>query len=99
MILEVLEALGIPVDRRRGYEADDVIGTLAMRESGPVDIVTGDRDLLQLVRDDRPVRVLYAVEKMKVYGEAEVTAKHGIPGGPTPTSPCCAAIRATGCPG
>jgi 5'-3' exonuclease len=80
VILQVLAALGIAVIGADGYEADDVIGTLAMRESGPVDIVTGDRDLLQLVRDDRPVRVLYAVEKMKPYGEAEVSAKHGIPG-------------------
>jgi 5'-3' exonuclease len=80
VILEVSRALGLSDVGVPGYEADDVIGTLAMRETGPVDIVTGDRDLLQLVRDDRPVRVLYAVEKMKPYGEAEVTAKHGIPG-------------------
>ncbi|MCU1588280.1 MAG: flap endonuclease [Frankiales bacterium] len=80
VILEVLAALGIAVVGADGYEADDVSGTLAMRDTGPVDIVTGDRDLLQLVRDDRPVRVLYAVEKMKVYGEVEVSAKHGIPG-------------------
>ena len=80
VILEVFRALGMSDVGVPGYEADDVIGTLATRETGPVDIVTGDRDLLQLVRDDRPVRVLYAVEKMKVYGEREVSAKHGIPG-------------------
>ncbi len=80
VILEVLEALGIPVAGLDGYEADDVIGTLATRESGAVDIVTGDRDLLQLVRDAGPVRVLYAVEKMKPYDEGAVAAKHGIPG-------------------
>lgn len=80
VILEVLAALGVPVAGAEGYEADDVLGTLATRESGPVDVVTGDRDLLQLVDDDREVRVLYAVEKMKPYDEAAVTAKHGIPG-------------------
>jgi 5'-3' exonuclease len=80
VILEVLAALGIPVAGLDGYEADDVIGTLATRESGAVDIVTGDRDLLQLVRDAGPVRVLYAVEKMKPYDEGAVAAKHGIPG-------------------
>ncbi len=80
VILEVLQALGIPVAGAGGYEADDVIGTLASRESGAVDVVTGDRDLLQLVRDAGPVRILYAVEKMKPYDEAAVTAKHGIPG-------------------
>jgi 5'-3' exonuclease len=80
VILEVLDALGVPVIGCEGYEADDVIGTLATRETGPVDIVTGDRDLLQLVRDAGPVRVLYAVEKMKPYDEGAVSAKHGIPG-------------------
>ena len=80
VIEQVLAALGVPVAGAAGYEADDVIGTLATREPGAVDIVTGDRDLLQLVRDDRPVRVLYAVEKMKPYAEAAVAAKYGIPG-------------------
>ena len=77
---QVLAALGVPWVGLQGFEADDVIGTLATRESGAVDVVTGDRDLLQLVRDDKPVRVLYAVEKMRAYDEAAVTAKHGIPG-------------------
>jgi 5'-3' exonuclease len=80
VILEVLGALGVPVVGAEGYEADDVLGTLATRGPGAVDVVTGDRDLLQLVDDSRPVRVLYAVEKMKPYDEAAVSAKHGIPG-------------------
>ena len=80
VLLEVLAALGVPVVGVAGYEADDVLGTLATREAGAVDVVTGDRDLLQLVRDAGPVRVLYAVEKMKPYDEAAVTAKHAIPG-------------------
>jgi 5'-3' exonuclease len=80
VILEVLDALGVPVVGADGYEADDVLGTLATRDHGAVDVVTGDRDLLQLVDDSRPIRVLYAVEKMKPYDEAAVSAKHGIPG-------------------
>ena len=80
VILEVLDLLGVPVVGLEGYEADDVLGTLATRDHGAVDVVTGDRDLLQLVDDSRPVRVLYTVEKMKPYDEAAVTAKHGIPG-------------------
>jgi 5'-3' exonuclease len=80
VILDVLSSLGVPVVGADGYEADDVLGTLTEREKGAVDVVTGDRDLLQLVDDSRPVRVLYAVEKMKPYDEAAVTAKHGIPG-------------------
>jgi 5'-3' exonuclease len=80
VLLEVLDAVGLAVAGAEGHEADDVLGTLAARETGAVDVVTGDRDLFQLVRDDGPVRVLYAVEKLKPYGEREVAAKYGIPG-------------------
>ena len=80
VLLDVLEALGIVTAGVDGYEADDVLGTLSARESGPVDIVSGDRDMFQLVSDDGPVRVLYSVEKMKPYGVAEVAMKYGIPG-------------------
>ncbi|MET9952541.1 5'-3' exonuclease [Streptomyces sp. NPDC006339] len=59
VIVEVLEALGIARVGAAGFEADDVIGTLTERAEGPVDIVTGDRDLFQLVDDERGVRVLY----------------------------------------
>ncbi|MFC4785083.1 5'-3' exonuclease [Nocardioides sp. MAHUQ-72] len=59
VILEVLEAFGISVVGADGYEADDVIGTLATKAGKPVDIVTGDRDLFQLVDDEAEVRVLY----------------------------------------
>src|SRR6478736_7187762 len=59
IILEVLEAFGISVVGADGYEADDVIGTLATEAGMPVDIVTGDRDLFQLVDDEADVRVLY----------------------------------------
>lgn len=81
VVLEVLAALGVPAVGAEGHEADDVIGTLATREPGPVDVVSGDRDMFQLIRDDAgPVRVLYAVEKMRPYTSADVTAKYGIPG-------------------
>ncbi|MFE0641798.1 5'-3' exonuclease H3TH domain-containing protein [Streptomyces sp. NPDC058877] len=59
VIEEVLAALGIARIGSPGYEADDVIGTLATRAEHAVDIVTGDRDLFQLVDDARGVRVLY----------------------------------------
>ncbi|MGW6567651.1 5'-3' exonuclease [Streptomyces sp. NPDC054975] len=59
VIDDVLDALGIARVGVAGYEADDVIGTLAGHAKGPVDIVTGDRDLFQLVDDERGVRVLY----------------------------------------
>jgi 5'-3' exonuclease len=59
VIREVLEAVGLCVVGSDGYEADDVIGTLATGAAMPVDVVTGDRDLFQLVDDRAGVRVLY----------------------------------------
>lgn len=59
IIRDVLDAFGICVVGAPGYEADDVIGSLATQARQPVDIVTGDRDLFQLVDDARDVRVLY----------------------------------------
>jgi 5'-3' exonuclease len=60
-----------------------VIGTLTARATGPVEIVTGDRDLFQLVDDQRPVRVIYTVRgltKLDVVDEAAVTERYAIPG-------------------
>ncbi|KLL10136.1 5'-3' exonuclease [Protofrankia coriariae] len=76
----VLDAVGIPRVSAAGYEADDVIGTLAARGRAEVDVLTGDRDLFQLVDDSRPVRVRYAVERFAVIDEAAVTSRFGIPG-------------------
>ena len=81
----VLDAFGLARAGVPGYEADDVIGTLAVRgaAAGPVDIVTGDRDLFQLVDDRGPVAVLYTargIRNLQVMGEKEVAAKYGIPG-------------------
>ena len=59
VIRAVLDAFGIAVVGADGYEADDVIGTLATRARVPTEIVTGDRDLFQLIDDERDVRVLY----------------------------------------
>jgi 5'-3' exonuclease len=81
-ILEALDALGIAVVGHDGYEADDVIGTLASTAPMPVDVVTGDRDLFQLVDDERQVRVLYVargVGNHERVDEAWVQAKYGVP--------------------
>jgi 5'-3' exonuclease len=83
IIRDVLDALGLCRMGVAGYEADDVIGTLATTAGCAVDIVTGDRDLFQLVRDDVPVRVLYTgrgVGRADTVDEAWVTTKYGIPG-------------------
>ncbi|MFJ7067320.1 5'-3' exonuclease H3TH domain-containing protein [Streptomyces sp. NPDC101115] len=81
VIVEVLEALGIARVGAAGFEADDVIGTLTERAAGPVDIVTGDRDLFQLVDDARGVRVLYprkGVGDCDLVDEKFILAKYGV---------------------
>ncbi|MEU9603782.1 5'-3' exonuclease [Streptomyces sp. NPDC048057] len=83
VIVDVLAALGIARVGAAGYEADDVIGTLTARASGPVDIVTGDRDLFQLVDDARQRRVLYplkGVGTLQTTDEAWLREKYGVDG-------------------
>ncbi len=82
LIQAVLDALGIAVVGHDGYEADDVIGTLATTSTMPVEVVTGDRDLFQLVDDERGVRVLYiarGVGKHDVVDDAWLRTKYGVP--------------------
>jgi 5'-3' exonuclease len=81
VIEDVLAAFGIAVVGADGYEADDVIGTLATGAGMPVDIVTGDRDLFQLVDDDAEVRVLYVargVGRHERVTNAVVREKYGV---------------------
>ncbi|ONK15616.1 5'-3' exonuclease [Streptomyces sp. MP131-18] len=83
VILDVLDAVGVAALGAQGYEADDVIGTLAHGATGPVDIVTGDRDLFQLIDDARGVRVLYPVKGMgtlAAFDEAALRDKYGVDG-------------------
>lgn len=83
VIEQVLTAAGVALAGASGYEADDVIGTLTTRAQGPVEIVTGDRDLFQLVDDAQPVRVIYTARgltKLDIVDEAAVTARYQIPG-------------------
>src|ERR1022692_2949022 len=82
VIEEVLAAAGGAIARASGHEADDVIGKLAARPSGPVEGVTGDRDLFQLVDDARQVRVLYTARglaKLDIVDEAWVAGRYQIP--------------------
>jgi 5'-3' exonuclease len=83
LITQVLAAAGVAIAEHAGYEADDVIATLAARAHTPVDVVTGDRDLFQLVDDARGVRVLYTIRglgRLEAVDEAEVAKKYDIPG-------------------
>ncbi len=73
-VFQALEALQIPVFSVEGYEADDVIGTLSHQiTDSEVVIVTGDRDILQLVEDDK-IKVYMPTKGLegKLYGEKEV---------------------------
>ncbi|BBX73268.1 5'-3' exonuclease [Mycobacterium shinjukuense] len=84
MIVQLLDAFGIPTAGAPGFEADDVLGTLAARErADPVVVVSGDRDLLQVVADDPvPVRVFYlgrGLSKARLFGPAEVAERFGVP--------------------
>ncbi|WP_277451451.1 5'-3' exonuclease [Janibacter sp. DB-40] len=84
VIAAALAAIGIPRIGAADYEADDVIGTLAMRYRGrmPVDVVTGDRDLFQLVDDASATRVLYTarggVRQPDVITQAFLEEKYGV---------------------
>lgn len=87
VIAAALEAIGIQRIGAADYEADDVIGTLAMRYRGqmPVDVVTGDRDLFQLVDDGSGTRVLYTarggVRQPDLITEDFLREKYGVPTG------------------
>jgi len=78
----VLRAMDVAVVGAIGYEADDVIASLATREAGLIEILSGDRDLFALVRDP-DVRVLYparGVRDLEVVDEASIARRYGIPG-------------------
>ena len=86
MILEILDAFGITTAGAGGFEADDVLGTLAAAERRDrVVVASGDRDLLQVVADEPvPVRVLYlgrGLTGATLFGPAEVAGRYGVPAG------------------
>jgi 5'-3' exonuclease len=81
MIREMLAALDITVIGAPDHEADDVIGSLATQASMPVDVVTGDRDLFQLVDDASGVRVIYTargMSKLEVLTDVAVVGRYGV---------------------
>jgi 5'-3' exonuclease len=81
IIAESLRLLGIPIIGAAEHEADDVIGTLASTAGMPVDVVTGDRDLFQLVDDARAVRVIYTgrgMANLEILDGAAIETKYAI---------------------
>jgi 5'-3' exonuclease len=84
IIVDLLTAAGLCMAEADGYEADDVIGTLAAAETtDPVEVVTGDRDLFQVVREEpSTARVIYVGKgwaKAEVLGPTELAARYGLP--------------------
>jgi 5'-3' exonuclease len=83
LILDFFEAAGISLIGVDDYEADDVIATLSKTEKGPIRIVTGDRDLFQLVDDDRDVAVAYLAKGISNHDLVNlqwIADKYAIPG-------------------
>lgn len=86
IIYSVLKAMAIPIYFMEGFEADDVIGTIATqcRDKKLVDevnIVTGDRDILQLVDDEENIKVFMPIKGLsegKLYSEADVEERMGV---------------------
>ena len=80
VLLDILAALGLATAGAEGFEADDVIATLAARDADACEVVTGDRDLMALATDR--VRVLYTgrgVAKLEDFGPGEVQERYGVP--------------------
>ena len=79
----VLDAIGLPRIGQVGHEADDVLGALVAKAGGPCDVVTGDRDLFQLVSDVDDVRVISitkGVKNLEIVDDAYLVGRYGISG-------------------
>src|SRR5690606_37050037 len=102
IIEECLDAFGIAKLGIDGYEADDVIGTLAAAADRPVEIVSGDRDLFQAVDDARGVRVLYigrGVSKLQVVDDEWLRRKYDVTGATYVDFACLRGDPSDGLPG
>jgi len=83
ILFDLLEALGFPMLGVDDYEADDLMATFAVNQPGPVRIVTGDRDLFQLVDDKRDVKVVYLAKGIANHDLVDlkwIEQKYEIPG-------------------
>lgn len=83
ILLDVLEALGIPMLGVDDYEADDLMASFSVQQPGPIRIVTGDRDLFQLVDDTRDVKIVYLAKGISNHDLVDlnwIADKYSIPG-------------------
>ena len=83
ILLDLLDEFGIPMVGVDDYEADDVMATYAHTHPGPTRIVTGDRDLFQLVDDKRDIKVAYLAKGISAHDLVDlnfISQKYSIPG-------------------
>jgi len=83
VLLDVLDALGIAMVGVDDYEADDLMATFSVKQPGPIRIVTGDRDLFQLVDDKRDVKIVYLAKGISNHELVDlrwINDKYQIPG-------------------
>lgn len=79
----ILDAIGLPRIGQIGHEADDVLGALVSKSTQPCDVVTGDRDLFQLVSDDSQVRVISitkGVKNLEIVDDSYLENRYGVTG-------------------
>jgi len=83
ILMDVLDAFGIAIVGVDDYEADDVMASFAEREKGPIRIVTGDRDMFQVVDDTKDVKVVYLAKGISAHDLVDtswIANKYDIPG-------------------
>jgi 5'-3' exonuclease len=83
VLLDVLDAFGFATLGVDDYEADDVIATLSKSEHGPIRIASGDRDLFQLVDDEKDVKIAYLAKGLSNHDLVDIdwiSKKYEIPG-------------------
>lgn len=79
----ILDAIGLPRIGQLGHEADDVLGALVAKSITPCDVVTGDRDLFQLVSDrenNRVISITKGVKNLEIVDDTYLQNRYGITG-------------------
>ena len=82
-IAQILDAIGVPRLGEVGFEADDILGSLVAQYDHPADIVTGDRDLFQLVSNAAQTRVLSitkGIKNLAIVDDEYLVEKYGVAG-------------------
>ncbi|MET0237753.1 MAG: 5'-3' exonuclease [Kibdelosporangium sp.] len=84
IIIDLLDAIGLCTAEAVGYEADDVMGALVHQEkTDPVEVISGDRDMFQVVRYEPTLATVWYVgrgwNRVEVIGPAELAAKYDLP--------------------